>query len=555
MNLRFLFLLALALLASASQAATTRSAQNQIFQWQISAENEGWPDGSKNKSTLYLWIPESVRQVRGVIVMATNVPEHMLVGHEAIRRACAENDLALVWGVPTFWRFGKAAPALGGEPIDVKLLPGSDAIQVAFLEKLLTALAEKSGYTELATAPWLPIGESMHLQMVIGLINQRPDRTIAGICVKNPQNPQNKTVPLLWTLGTGQEWGQTKGDLRETYVTDAAHYSAWIRDRAASSWPLSLIVESGTGHFYCSDAMAAHFGRYISAACRARLSTDGSPALRPVNLASGVLAHLPLPGQTDLTVTSYPESNDTTRARPWFFDAALARDAQTITATAWDAAPQFALFTSDDPGVQIEPFALNSVTKLTITTDGEFTVRATLADRIPEPFVAAGTALARAPGEPSVEWICGPFAPVPGSPGRFQVSLDRAWENGSASYIIARHEGDATHRRIVQPANLMLKENSTGTPQKITFPALADIPLGTKSLTLAAVADSGLPVTYFVVSGPAIIREGQLVFTPLPPRSRLPVEITVAAWQWGRATEPQIRTAPIVRQTFRMCAP
>ncbi len=551
MKLRIFVLLALALLAPRIHSAPERSAENQVFQWHVSAENDGWPDGTKNKGTLYLWIPEKTKRVRGVVVMATNVPEHMLVGHAAIRRACAENDLALVWGVPSFWRFGKAAPAPGGEPVDVKTIPDSDAIQAAFLEKILGQLAEKSGYTELASAPWLPVGESGHLLMVVGLINARPERVVAGICVKNPHHPQNKTVPLLWTLGTGQEWGQAKGDFREAYVGNASGYAGWGRERAAARWPLSIIVEPGTGHFYCSDAMAEHFGRYLAAASRARLSADGSPALNPVNLEAGVLAHLPLPGQADLTVHPYSKSPDA--ARPWFFDAELARDAQELTATRWDAAPQLVGFTGGE-GVKVEPFVFNSVTKLTVVTDGEFTLRGELLDKVPEGFVAGGSPLARAPGEPVVEWICGPYAPVPGAPGRFRVSLDRAWKNGGAAYVIARHEGDAAHRRTVQPAHLTLLENKDGAPHTITFPAVADVPVGMKSVALSATSDAGLPVSYFVVSGPAIVSDGRLVFTALPPRARFPVEVTVTAWQWGRASEPKVKTAALVRQTFRLTA-
>jgi hypothetical protein len=530
-------------------APAPRSAENQVFQWHVSAENTGWPDGTKNKATLYLWIPEKTERVRGVVVMATNVPEHGLVGHPSIRRACAENDLALVWGVPSFWRFGKAAPAPGAEPVDVKTLPDSDSIQAAFLERLLTALAERSGYAELATAPLLPVGESGHLLMVVGLINARPERVIAGVCVKNPHLPKNKTVPLLWTLGTGQEWGQTERDVRETHVSDAAGYAGWGRDRAAADWPLSAAVEAGTGHFYCSDAMADYFGRYIASACRARLSADGSSAFRPIDLAAGFLAQLPLPGQTDLAVYPYSESPD--KARPWFFDADLAREAQALTSANWDAAPQFAIF-APSAGVTVEPFALNSVTKLSVRTDGEFTVRAELASAIPEGFVGAGAPLTRAPGAPLVEWVCGPFATVDAASGRFRVSLDRAWKNGGAAYLIARHEGDAGIRRTVQPAYVTLVENKDGDAQSITFPPFDDVPVGTVSVPLAATADSGLPVSYFVVSGPAVIRGDRLVLTPLPPRASFPVEVTVAAWQWGRASEPQVKTAEIVRKTFHI---
>lgn len=40
------------------------------------------------------------------------------------------------------------------------------------------------------------------------------------------------------------------------------------------------------------------------------------------------------------------------------------------------------------------------------------------------------------------------------------------------------------------------------------------------------------------------------IFTKVPPRSRYPVAVTVAAWQWGRSMPPAVRTAETVKQTF-----
>jgi hypothetical protein len=540
------------LLCAAIARAGDPSPENQVFQWHATGENAGWPDGSKNTGTLYLWIPEKTRQVRGVVVMATNVPEHRLVGHPAIRRACAENDLALVWGVPTFWRFGKMAAAPGGEPVDLKNIPDNNGIQVRFLERLLADLAEKSGYSELATAPWFPIGESGHLLMVCGMIDERPERTIAGICVKNPHSPKDRTVPLLWTLGTAQEWPQAQSDVRTAWVEQARGLGGWVGERARTGWPLSGIIEPGTGHFYCTEGMAEYFGQYITAACRARLSAEGSGGLRPVDLSTGVLSGLPVPGGPDVPPVPYSESAD--KALLWFFNKELAEGARRLSAADWDAAPQLVGY-ADSGEVSVVPFGKPALHTLNVVTDGEFTVRSRLLGTIPPDFVAAGAPLARAPGDPIVEWVCGPYAPVPGQPGRFRVHLDRAWKNGGASYIVARHEGDATTRRSVQPAHLKLIENREGAPQTIAFPTLPDVPAATASLPLGATSDAGLPVSYFVVSGPAVVRGNRLIFTPLPPRAKFPVEVTVAAWQWGRPSEPKIQTAPVVRQTFRITAP
>ncbi len=530
--------------------AAPRSPTNQVFQWAHTATSAPWPDGSTRTATAYLWIPETCARVRGVVILATNVPEHMLVGHEAIRRACRENDLALVWGVPTFWRFGKAAPAPGAAPVDVKTLPRSDARQVEFLEQLLAGLAAHSGYTEIARAPWLPIGESGHLLMVVGLVNERPERCIAAICVKNPQPRRDTSVPMLWTLGTGQEWGQAKVDIRDHWK-NTGNYSQWVADRAKTDAPLSLIIEPGTGHFFCTDEMAEHFGRYIAAAARARLpERDGDP-LRPVPLAGGVLANLPIPGVADDELDLVPAGSApaTGRDRAWFFNEELARDAQRLSRAAWDAAPQFVGFTAG-PGVTLDAFGLNSVTKATIVTDGEFAIGAELLDRIPPGFIGAGEPLARGPGAPIVEWICGPVAPA--GNGQFRVALDRTWKTGAACYLIARHEGDAAHRRTVQPLHVTLVENKEGAANQITFAPIGDQPVGTAGVTLRATANSGLPVEFFVVAGPAVVQGDRLEFTPLPPRARAPVEVTVAAWQWGRASAPKVRTAEIVRQTFRL---
>lgn len=542
-----LLLLACALTARAALP----SPENQVFQWAHTDVSAPWPDGSTRRATLYLWIPETCARVRGVVILATNVPEHRLVGHEAIRRACRENDLALVWGVPTFWRFGKTAPAPGAEPVDVKTLPGSDARQVEFLEKLLQGLATKSGYAEIADAPWLPIGESGHLLMVVGLVNERPARCIAAICVKNPQPVRDRTVPMLWTLGTGQEWGQSKVDVRDHW-RNTGNYPAWIADRARTDWPLSLIIEPGTGHFYCTDAMAEHFGRYIAAATRARLPRPGETGLRPITTEDGVLADLPLDGITDRSITPRAKAPADQLDRVWFFDADLARDAQRLSTADWNAAPQFVGFTAG-AGTRIDPFSLNSVTRLFVTTDGEFEVGAELLPAIPAGFIGAGEPLARAPGDPVVEWVCGPVAPV--APGKFRIALDRTWKTGAACYLIARHDGDSATRRTVQPAHVTLVENQQGAAQTIKFEPIADAPANTTRIPLLARASSGLPVSFYVESGPALVRDGALEITPLPPRTRYPVEVTVVAWQWGRAQEPQVKLAPLVRRTFRLTAP
>jgi hypothetical protein len=126
-----------------------RSPVNQVFQFMYSGQCAEWSDGVTTKSTAYLWVPDNCAKLRGIMILCPNVPEHMLAGHPTIRKMCEENSLGIVWCAPSFWRFANAAN-------------GHDNTQVDFLKSLLAGLAEVSGYTEVASVPWVPIGESGH---------------------------------------------------------------------------------------------------------------------------------------------------------------------------------------------------------------------------------------------------------------------------------------------------------------------------------------------------------------------------------------------------------
>jgi hypothetical protein len=54
-----------------------------------------------------------------------------------------------------------------------------------------------------------------------------------------------------------------------------------------------------------------------------------------------------------------------------------------------------------------------------------------------------------------------------------------------------------------------------------------------------------------VLEGPARVVGDTLLFTPVPPRAKYPVPVTVVAWQYGRQTGDQIQSAvPITRQFY-----
>ncbi len=544
-------LFSLIALLAAGLRAESPSPVNQVFQFMERGTCTAWSDGQPSKATSYLWIPENCRRVRGLLILCTNVPEHRLVGHPAIRAVCAANDLAIVWSVPSFMNFKRTE---SGQ----KKMSEENETTVAFLQQQLDALAKTSGYDEIATAPWLPIGESGHLLMVDALVETKPERCIAGVWLKNNHlPPKNRTVPALVVFGTAQEWSQDKSDIRSKWNDVSKAYAGVLDQRKKNpDWPLTYVLDGHSGHFDCSERLTSYLAHYINSAAKARLSADGSPALKPLNLASGFLADLAAPGREPKPAA--PAAATAPAALPWFFDRASAAEAQAFAAINWQADTQFPVFL--DAAGKVLPHDFNGIVNLkslAFEPDGlTFTVRGALADTIPEGFLNAGEKLAQAPGPLSVEWLCGPVEPL--GADRFRIALDRVWLGGGATYVALRHPGNATIRGSVQPAGIDLRgalRNTTGKPQKVTFPPLADLRVGAAPVPLAATADSGLPVSFFVVAGPAVIRDGKLVLTPVPPRTKFPVSITVAAWQWGSSTEPKFKMAEIAQQTVLLTTP
>lgn len=231
---------------------------------------------------------------------------------------------------------------------------------------------------------------------------------------------------------------------------------------------------------------------------------------------------------------------------------ATARAAQSLARTNWSAGTQLTGFAAK-ANCQVKPFSVNAVTEITVATDDEFSLTEISYATIPEGFVGAGERLEVLPGSPTVEWICGPVQPLGG--GRFRIALDRTWRTGAACYLVSRNGGSEDVRLSIQPAMVRLLENREGLPQSITFERIPDVRAGTTRVPLRATSDSGMSVSFYVESGPAIVKDDALMLTTVPPRARYPVEVTVAAWQWGRHAEPKVQGAPIVKQTFMILAP
>lgn len=536
-------------LSFAGTPESRRTPENQVFQFMQSGTCTAWADSTKTNAKLYLWIPEKCIKLKGLLIMCNNVPEHMLVGHRFIRKVCAENDLGIIWSTPSFMNFRKSKTK-DDKMINMAL---EHKTTVEFLQKMLQGLAKTSGYAEVATVPWLPMGESGHLLMVDALLEFCPERCIAGVYIKNNHlPPTNRATPTLVVYGTAQEWSQDKSDIRTKWNDVGDAYAKILQERKQHpTWPLSYVIDGSSGHFDCSEKITKYLASYIELVVQSRLPVDDSNTLKPINLAKGYLANMPIKGQNKNLTTALIAS-DEQKTYPWFFDKKNAREAQKFANINWEAATQLPAFKIDS--TTIAPFKFNGISliePLLVTDDGiRFGIQPVLLNHIPANFsTGAGEKLAKVKKQPELEWVCGQYKPV--GKNYFQISLDRMYPN-TTSYIGVRSDGNKDVRAVFQPGGLRLPKNTDGKNQIISFEMIKEIRVGVKSVQLVANSNSGLPVSFYVVSGPAIIKNNKLVFTKIPPRTKFPIEITVAAWQWGRHKEPKIKTAEVVLQKLNI---
>ena len=117
----------------------------------------------------------------------------------------------------------------------------------------------------------------------------------------------------------------------------------------------------------------------------------------------------------------------------------------------------------------------------------------------------------------------------------YQMGMNNPRRTGSI-YLLASHPGDKYYKGAVQEMEVRIPYRITeGKRQYILFPGINDVKKGTESILLDAVSDSNLPVSYYVKEGPARVEENRLYFTSIPLRARMPIKVTVVAWQYGIA--------------------
>jgi hypothetical protein len=157
--------------------------------------------------------------------------------------------------------------------------------------------------------------------------------------------------------------------------------------------------------------------------------------------------------------------------------------------------------------------------------------------------------------------ICGPVLQT--APDTFRIYFNRVGFNNPKRdndiWFFLTYPGDMTYKKMVQQAELRFPLiNTKGDPQAIDFPTIPDQRAAATlaPIKLNATSSANVPVYYYVREGPAEVDDsGTLTFTPIPPRSKYPISVTVVAWQWGRSIAPLIQSAKPAERTFSITGP
>lgn len=516
-------------------------------EWQWSIETEG-----KKSGKAFLWIPPECETVRGVVFGQQVILEQAVFEDPQIRAACAREHLAILFLVPGQIGYDDFGPDGQGEKT---------------YTDITAKLADISGYAELATAPFLGIGHSGGALPVWRMGYWQPQRCFGVIGLRAaPIGPpahapkaELNGVPVLVITGQYETWDPQLG---------SEHHWRWCRGDILAwraKWPNflgSVLVQPGATHFNWDEQVAAYVAMFIEKAAQARLPGIGDqssgirdhfPKLKSLQLRDGWLTDHTLTTPVNVPTAPYADyAGDPTMAF-WHLDEELARANEAFGQT---HDKQLQLVSVLDDATPLEAKWMQHIDFQPLEDGITMQVEADFIDHAPSVFAFPK-----------------PPYPIGHAPGPIRYRLIGSWGGGGEQVaadtfrikfdrftlankrpglmFMAYHPGNEEYAYAEQPCSINFpKTNQQGKQQTITFDEIPDQQLGASAVTMSARSDAGLPVHFAVIEGPVKLEGHTLIFTQIPPRTKFPIKVTVAAYQWGRSVEPKVQSAKTVERTF-----
>jgi hypothetical protein len=519
-------------------------AHAQVWQWSVKVDSVVSGE-TKDHPRAFLWIPENCKQVRAVVFAQHNMIEEGILEHPAFRKTMTELGFAEIWvtpGLDITFDFTKNA--------------GED------FSYMMRLLAGVSGYAELENVSVIPMGHSAYASFPWNFAAWCPSRTLALLSVHGD-------APLTKLTGSGRpnpNWGNRNIDGVPSLFIMGEY--EWWEDRIQPGFdyvskhplsPISFLADAGHGHFDYSDEMVEYLCMFIRKAAEKRLPAKMWPdrlnKLKRINPARGWLMDRwrkdSLPQAPPAPYSRYKGNK---KYASWIFDKQIADETEKLYAAARGKTGGYIGFVQNGEIVPVDKSPAGNKVRFLPLKDGiSFNMGAFFADtsRMMPISYSRDTSL-------SIDRICGPVKKV--NDTTFQISFYRmGFDNPKRSndiWLLAHSRGSIAYKSVVQQLDMRFPlQNKEGREQSISFPLIANQAASIKSITLNAVSDAGLPVTYYIKEGPAFIEGNKIVFTKIPPRSKFPIKITIVAWQYGTAHFPKIKSADPVEQTFYLNRP
>ena len=528
-----------------------------VYQWSVRCP-------SIKGRRAYLWIPPKCKRVRGLIVACQNMLERPLFANAQFRAATARNDLGLVLIFPGHDKGvndGNNPDHPKRSYLDIFLNPNyphghmNPKAAGKDLQKVLNRLATVSGYPELRNAPLMPVGHSSAGNFVWYLYRWNPGRIFAMLPFKTgPRSDGPLGIPIL---EVNSEWFDY-GNRSDNVAFGKFNLAPRLQVRARGKQSLfGYYVDVGSGHCNVSAQCIPIVAQFMTDAVKMRIPRhaplSGPVRLKTVNAGKGWLLNAATIGQPGDHAVAYSSWKGNPASAFWYLSRGMAMAVQSQMQAELAKRPQQIGYMHADTlfahgGMfSIYPhfladgatFELHAVYIKHLAASNLFPKGFTLGHST-EPIHYAVTSGAIIQVGRNRFRICPHAGPL--------VPQGNPWQ----PTVIAYSPGGKQWQPTVHPAHINIHIfNTAGKPQTLLFPAIPNQRTGhLAALTLGATASSGLPVEYFMVSGPARIKGTVLQFTRIPRRATFPMKVIVGAYQWGREIHPRIRSVGPVLRTF-----
>ncbi|WP_256011868.1 hypothetical protein [Desertivirga xinjiangensis] len=506
-----------------------------VWQWSVPMRDES-ENIINEYDNAFLWIPEKCKRLKALILVQHNMIEEGILENPGFRKQMAELGIAQVWTSNNF-SINYAQPEQANKA----------------LQYMLDELASKSGYEELKNIPVIPMGHSAMATYPWNFALANPERTLAIISLKGDAPSTNLT-------GYGKanvDWSNKNIDGIPGLMVMGEY--EWMLDRITPGYryveqhpdsPITWYADAGKSHFDSSDQLIGLLNLFIKKAMKQRL-LKGASTLKPIDVKKGWLMESWKKDNSSpkYSAEKFESFKGERNTASWCFDKELVKYIESVYTRHRGKEQQYLGFTQQDLVASPKKTHANYHLQWHPLSDGiTFTIKSFFADSS-----RLKSAMGHASSPINIDRICGPVRKI--NDTTFQVSHTRIGLNNPKRskdiWLIASNCGDERYKSVVQQAQLTIPENRSGKSQTIAFRAIEDQRKHISKLSLQAVSDAGLKVSFYVKEGPAYVENSELIFTRIPRSARFPVKVTVVAWQMGlNSTDRKIQSATPVEQSF-----